>query len=311
MNLGPRTIASWCTALFFATGVGVPASGACAQEIVTSFAPTLEGPGVWYEVGVLDGGSAQTIDLSGLGGSLEDDQPLPIGAALLTTDLTINTSKAEVGVPEAHGTAGEILTTLELFYAYFKATHADAQNLFAAPSIKLTFWNQDCVLPDDCFGTLIYEPYWNQPGSIGVAAEVPLDQWTEVAIDADTGVFWWTGGFGESSGGGGPPLRTLADWATVFATNGWMAPSFADADLILVSVGVGTFNLGQIGYFDDVEVVHDGYQAAYDFEPAIGPPLDKDECKKGGWMTFNSPSFRNQGDCVSFVVSNGRAQRNP
>jgi hypothetical protein len=90
-----------------------------------------------------------------------------------------------------------------------------------------------------------------------------------------------------------------------------MAPSFADADLILVSVGVGTFNLGQIGYFDDVEVVHDGYQAAYDFEPAIGPPLDKDECKKGGWMTFNSPSFRNQGDCVSFVVSNGRAQRNP
>jgi len=27
-------------------------------------------------------------------------------------------------------------------------------------------------------------------------------------------------------------------------------------------------------------------------------------------MTFNNPSFRNQGDCVSFVVSNGSASRN-
>lgn len=34
----------------------------------------------------------------------------------------------------------------------------------------------------------------------------------------------------------------------------------------------------------------------------VGPPVSKDECKKGGWTTFNVPRvFKNQGDCVSFV----------
>lgn len=32
----------------------------------------------------------------------------------------------------------------------------------------------------------------------------------------------------------------------------------------------------------------------------VGPPTNKDECKKGGWMLFNNPSFKNQGQCVSY-----------
>jgi len=42
-------------------------------------------------------------------------------------------------------------------------------------------------------------------------------------------------------------------------------------------------------------------------EPPVGPPVDKSECKKGGWMTFNNPTFKNQGDCVSYVQSNENA----
>jgi hypothetical protein len=35
---------------------------------------------------------------------------------------------------------------------------------------------------------------------------------------------------------------------------------------------------------------------------AVGPPTSADECKKGGWEQFNTPrTFKNQGDCVSFV----------
>jgi streptogramin lyase len=30
-------------------------------------------------------------------------------------------------------------------------------------------------------------------------------------------------------------------------------------------------------------------------------PTNKDQCKNGGWQTFNSPTFTNQGDCVSHV----------
>jgi hypothetical protein len=38
----------------------------------------------------------------------------------------------------------------------------------------------------------------------------------------------------------------------------------------------------------------------------VGPPASKDECKNGGWQQFNSPTFKNQGDCVSFVATGGR-----
>jgi hypothetical protein len=290
-----------------AASVGISGNEARAQEIVTSFGPPgTTDTGVWFEDDVRTGGSASIEDLTGAGGALENDQPLPIGAATLTTDLT-DEAKAEVAVIDGYGMPLDILVTLGVFYSYYKANNA-GQNLSAAPSIKLTFFNPVCddpVSAGDCFGTLVYEPTWNQPGSIGSSVLVPTDEWIDVAIDADNGVFWWTGGFGEANSFGGPPLRTLADWAAVFSSD------FGDAELFKVSVGVGTFNQGQIGYFDDVQIVHGsggGFDRAYDFEPQIGPPLDKDECKNGGWMTFNTPVFRNQGDCVSFVASNGRAR---
>ena len=34
----------------------------------------------------------------------------------------------------------------------------------------------------------------------------------------------------------------------------------------------------------------------------VGPPTSKDQCKHGGWKTFTNPTFKNQGQCVSFVV---------
>lgn len=36
-------------------------------------------------------------------------------------------------------------------------------------------------------------------------------------------------------------------------------------------------------------------------------PVNKDQCKKDGWKTFGT-TFKNQGDCVSFVATNGRNQ---
>jgi uncharacterized delta-60 repeat protein len=35
-----------------------------------------------------------------------------------------------------------------------------------------------------------------------------------------------------------------------------------------------------------------------------GPPTSKEECKHGGWRTFNIPrEFKNQGDCIQFVMT--------
>jgi len=44
--------------------------------------------------------------------------------------------------------------------------------------------------------------------------------------------------------------------------------------------------------------------------PPIGPPINKNECKKDGWMSFDNPEFKNQGDCVSYVQSNQKALGN-
>jgi hypothetical protein len=33
-------------------------------------------------------------------------------------------------------------------------------------------------------------------------------------------------------------------------------------------------------------------------------PTNKDQCKNGGWQNFNAPSFKNQGQCVSWVEHN-------
>ncbi|HVE66260.1 MAG TPA: hypothetical protein VNC59_06735 [Thermoanaerobaculia bacterium] len=40
-------------------------------------------------------------------------------------------------------------------------------------------------------------------------------------------------------------------------------------------------------------------------------PTSVDECKNDGWRRFTSPRFKNQGDCVSYVASKGRARGNP
>jgi hypothetical protein len=33
----------------------------------------------------------------------------------------------------------------------------------------------------------------------------------------------------------------------------------------------------------------------------IGPPTNKDQCKRDGWKTFNNPLFKNQGQCIKYV----------
>ena len=45
-------------------------------------------------------------------------------------------------------------------------------------------------------------------------------------------------------------------------------------------------------------------------DEVLTSPTTKDQCKNGGWMTFNNPTFKNQGDCVSYVQSSVNAVAN-
>jgi hypothetical protein len=40
----------------------------------------------------------------------------------------------------------------------------------------------------------------------------------------------------------------------------------------------------------------------------VGPPTAKSQCMHGGWKKFNNPTFKNQGQCVSYVASHGKKQ---
>lgn len=43
------------------------------------------------------------------------------------------------------------------------------------------------------------------------------------------------------------------------------------------------------------------YTPAVKFTATNPPPTSKEQCKNGGWATFNNPTFSNQGDCIQYV----------
>ena len=51
-------------------------------------------------------------------------------------------------------------------------------------------------------------------------------------------------------------------------------------------------------------------EANVDDGSCLYTPTNKDQCKNGGWMLFNDPTFRNQGDCVSWLQASPNAVGN-
>ena len=72
----------------------------------------------------------------------------------------------------------------------------------------------------------------------------------------------------------------------------------------------GSWNAAATGGDSEQTVLVDNINLNGDvitFDPVlVGPPTNKDQCKKDGWKTFNNPTFKNQGDCVSYVATGGK-----
>lgn len=199
------------------------------------------------------------------------------GALQLTTDAT-TTSKAQY----LHATNTDLDDVTELSY-YTKQNSASFVGGDASYQL-IVFLNGTTG-----FTTFVYEPYQN-----GVVTPGVWQSW-----DVDSGQFWSTrtvtcSNGGVLAGGGGAPFYTLSQIQT-------MCPN-------AVAIGFGV-NIGTNNPAYDVEADLVNFNGTtYNFEP-FATPTDKDECKKGGWMTLtdqNGDPFKNQGQCVSWT--NGRGQ---
>ena len=128
----------------------------------------------------------------------------------------------------------------------------------------------------------MFEPYQN-----GVVTPGVWQSW-----DVDAGQMWSSrsvtcpGGSSVVAGAGGPPFYTLAVLQALFP----------DAVVVGFGVNIGTFNPA---YDVEADLVRFN-ETTYDFE-LFSTPADPEDCKRGGWSTFNPPNgpYQNQGECVS------------
>ena len=238
--------------------------------------PAAEAPaGSWVRTGIAGGGSAALVSLVGEGGDLESNQPGQDGAVRLATGFS-NDDEARVVTYDDFGDAAVTLADLEVGFSYFKQT-VDGGNVFAAPALRIGI--ESASGTGDNSGELVYEPYWNQPG--GGAPAAPADAWQTVSIFSATGGgnpdnqnlnggWWWDGGFEVSNSFGGPPLRSLEEWVTVFEAAD--AVDFGTARMVSVGFSVGSYNQGQIGYVDNLSIAVPGsLGVSYDFSAVPEP----------------------------------------
>jgi hypothetical protein len=72
-------------------------------------------------------------------------------------------------------------------------------------------------------------------------------------------------------------------------------------------VPVPTGDIVSISVLIDVEGIADLTNITVNGQTQVpATPMSANDCKNGGWQTFVLPAFKNHGDCVSWVATNGR-----
>jgi hypothetical protein len=152
-----------------------------------------------------------------------------------------------------------------------------------AAYIDLYVDNDNDGIRDDI---LAFEPvYQTSQGA------VVLNTWQH--WDAQNGL-WWS-----DSMGGPPPLFTLSSYVATHPNAKIL--NVGGGGVILAAGCGGAAWTNFVGNADKLTIGVNGSNTTYDFEPTVGPPTSKSQCKNGGWRSFNNPKFKNQGQCVSYV----------
>lgn len=193
------------------------------------------------------------------------------------------------------GFNGTLLSTLTSLGYWTYVSQFGQGSSGQAVYIDLYVDNNNDGAPDD---TLTFEPVYQ--GTQGAVAINAWQRW-----DALNGL-WWSDSFG-----GPPPLFTLATYIAIHP-DARIASSSPGG--FLLSSGCGNTWTGFVGNADALTIGVSGTDTTFDFElttvpPPVGAPTTKEQCKDGGWQQFDNPSFKNQGQCVSYVNHHdGRGQ---
>lgn len=142
------------------------------------------------------------------------------------------------------------------------------------------------------FTTLVFEPVYN-------TNQGPVVDGTWQTWDAYLGgnAIWWSSNPIPSA----PNRDTFVSWSTIVAAN---------PDAVIVGgygINQGSGNPALTTASDVLSIGSDGECVTYNFDP-FRVATNKDQCKNGGYngvKRADGSSFKNQGDCVSYV-SNGK-----
>ena len=225
--------------------------------------------------------------------------PRGVGALQLITDTTTPNDKAQY--LHAANTPLSSVTELSYYTKQVTASFVGGDASYQLPVCLTGVSNPTTgtcnpglaggpIHPTDVttsFTTFVFEPYEN-----GTVAPGAWQSW-----NVATGQFWssrtvYCSNGGVIAGGGGAPFYTLSQ------ING-MCPG---AIVIGFGVNVGSNNPS---YNVETDLV-DFNGTTYNFEPNT-VAANKDQCKDGGWQTFNPPTgpYKNQGQCVSSTNHQG------
>lgn len=223
--------------------------------------------------------------------------PLGTGSAQLSVD---STGRQLLLNNDYAGTSLSNITELEY------STYRQSGNDPLAISLQL---DVDTDSTDDITawqGRLVYEPYFTNT----VVAET-WQTWDTLATEG-TGNWWSSGAPGNTVCPQSNPC-TWAEIQTAFPNASIRVNNATDTAGFINFKAGGPWTPGLVGNVDAFTIGVNDEVTAYDFEAATPKPVKattKEECKDGGWKTFQT-EYKNQGRCVSSVASNGKAKGDP
>jgi hypothetical protein len=219
------------------------------------------------------------------------------GTDHLLLDTPLDTKPGDPGFAKAtvfsYDFAGKLLADIDTLGYSSHVTRESTANADQAPALNIEIDRNGGKLETGDYATLVWEPVYVEDESSEDGSTEAGVWLTRSPSTADGG--WWSNANGTTTGVSGAlefPSYT-ADWASVQDS-----PALVGATVLRIGVNQGSGNQGLASEVDLLRV----NDTVYDFESAR-TPVAKADCKGNNWTTFNEPTFRNQGECVSSLMS--------